>query len=133
MTILWRGASDGALVIRNDREHVLTNAGELASYISTHSNSLQPPLLRILGSIAVFMALRTFGSGPTGSVLYGTRKGLDSVCFDLPDKNADAAFQTGQDALYEHLFPVRGSAFEEMVSHAFKYVTEHVDEVRIVP
>jgi len=120
-------------MLRNKTEHTLASANEVASFLHGHYGEITLPVMEVLGSVAAFMALRTFGNGPAGSVLYRTEKALDSVCPFVQVKAVDDALQAGHTSLFEHLFAVRGSEFEEMVSHAFEYVTDHVDKVQSVP
>lgn len=124
IAVEWTDGIGGFLSIRVQREEAIRNPKELARFLYAHHEELSADLLSTLGALAFFLSIREFGRGTPGRVLQRADKALDSAYLVVSDPSHTAILDQGIEELRNHLFEIRGEAYNLIVKEAFNHVLE---------
>lgn len=122
-TIAWTNGISGVVALALDgRQITCHDLDELADLVARHDSPLDAGCARAVGVVAFFFALRDFGKGRASTVLDRAARALDAAHVAARDAETQANLSEGIEAIREHLFPIRGGSYEDLVQQAYHYV-----------
>ena len=122
----WSNGIDGSLLVQVPSAQEIHSTMNLVAYVRTNYSCFDDRRLELLGALMLFFALREYGAGSAGRVMYLAEKALDAFYPVLPSNTRQKYLDGGMDMLREHLFPHRSEDFEDIVSEAFSFILERL-------